>query len=94
MLLFKDSGEERIRTQALSDAFHMVRVASVLMHPIAPKGTEMIREYLNLGREIWSWDRIFEPVYAFMENPAEHRLKLLEPHVDFFPKHPSQVRMR
>lgn len=80
-----------VRRQALIDAFHMVRVATVLMHPVAPEGTEMIREYLRLGEEFWSWDRIFEPLYAFMQSPAEHRLKFLEPRVDFFKKHPSQV---
>jgi len=80
-----------LRQQALIDAFHMLRVAAVLMHPIAPEGTEMIREYLNVGEEFWSWDRVFDPLYAFMKNPAEHKLKVLEPRVDFFKKHPSQV---
>ncbi len=69
----------------------MVRAAAVLMHPIAPAGTEMIREYLQVGPEFWSWGRVFEPIYAFMSDPAGHRLKTLEPRVDFFPKHPSQV---
>ncbi|MBN1413095.1 MAG: class I tRNA ligase family protein [Spirochaetales bacterium] len=77
--------------QTLVDTFHMVRVAAVLMHPIAPTGTEMIREYLNLGEEFWDWDRIFDPLYSFMENPEQHELKFLEPRVDFFEKHPSQV---
>ncbi|MFZ2958884.1 MAG: class I tRNA ligase family protein [Candidatus Ozemobacteraceae bacterium] len=77
--------------QSLIDAFHMVRVATVLMHPIAPFGTEMIREYLNVGPEFWSWERIFEPVTAFFGDQATHQLKFLEPRVDFFPKHPSQV---
>jgi methionyl-tRNA synthetase len=70
----------------------MVRVAAVLMHPIAPAGTEMIREYLQVGEEFWDWGRVFDTVYAFMADPAAHPLKTLEPRVDFFPKHPSQVR--
>jgi methionyl-tRNA synthetase len=85
----KDDGEMRL--QVLADSFHMIRTAAVLMHPIAPQGTEMILEYLGLGEEFWSWDRIFDPVYSFMDNPAEHRLKFLEPRVDFFKKHPSQL---
>jgi len=87
----KQSDDNNIRRQTLIDAFHMVRVACVLLHPVAPKGTDMVREYLNIGEEFWSWDRIFEPIYTFMKNPSEHYLKHLEPRVDFFEKHPRQV---
>jgi methionyl-tRNA synthetase len=88
----EESGDSAQITQILTDAFHMVRTAAVLMHPIAPEGTEMIREYLKLDDTFWSWEKIFEPVYAFIKDPAEHRLKLLEPRVDFFKKHPSQLK--
>lgn len=87
----EESNDDGIRIQVLIDAFHMVRIAAVLMHPIAPLGTEMVRDYLNLGQEFWDWKRIFEPVYAFMNNPNDHKLKFLEPRVDFFEKHPSQI---
>lgn len=82
--------DDTLRRQALVDAFHMVRVAAVLMHPIAPAGTEMIREYLRVGEDFWSWERIFDSVYAFMDDPETHALKTLEPRIDFFPMHPSQ----
>ena len=88
---FYDDCHPAVRRQVLIDAFHMVRVAAVLLHPIAPQGTERIREYLRLGAEFWRWERIFEPLYTFMESPAEHRLEFLEPRVDFFEKHPAQV---
>lgn len=83
--------DDSLRLQILADNFHMVRTATVLMHPIAPEGTEMILEYLRLGEDFWSWDRIFQPVYAFMNDPGSHKLKFLEPRVDFFKKHPSQL---
>jgi len=50
---------------------------------IAPEGTEMICEYLNLGEDFWNWNRIFDTVYDFIDNPCEHNLKFLEPRVDF-----------
>ncbi len=81
-----------VRKQVLVDCFHMIRTAAVLMHPIAPVGTEMIREYLNVGEKFWSWDYIFEPIYYFMDNPETHELKFLEPRVDFFKKHESQIK--
>ncbi len=85
------SADDPVLRQTLIDAFHMVRTATVLMHPITPFGTEMIREYLGVGPEFWSWDRIFDPLPAFFADPASHTFKFLEPRVDFFPKHPSQV---
>jgi methionyl-tRNA synthetase len=87
----EDAGDAVLREQLLVDAFHMVRTATVLVHPIAPEGAEMIREYLNLGEEFWNWDRIFDTVYDFMADPKTHELKFLEPRVDFFKKHPSQL---
>ncbi|NLL34825.1 MAG: methionine--tRNA ligase, partial [Clostridiales bacterium] len=80
-----------LRAQIIIDTFHMVRTAAVLMHPVAPKGTEMILDYLNLSEDFWNWDRIFDSIYDFMENPSEHNLKFLEPRVDFFAKHESQL---
>lgn len=79
-----------LRNRALANMFHMLRTATSLMHPIAPGGTEMIYEYLNLEKPIWSWDSIFETIYYFMEDPHSHTLKYLPPKTDFFKKHPSQ----
>lgn len=87
----EDNNDSELRFQVLVDTFHMVRTAAVLMHPIAPEGTEMILEYLNLDEAFWNWEDIFKPIYAFMKNPQEHILKFLEPRVDFFKKHPSQL---
>lgn len=89
---FADDCDEGVRKQALIDSFHMVKTASTLMHPIAPEGTECIRDYLNVGEDLWSWERIFEPLTALMADPATHRLKELPPRTDFFRKHPYQVR--
>lgn len=86
------SNDSDFHMQVLIDTFHMVKTATVLMHPIAPEGTEMIVEYLNLDKYFWNWDSIFEPIYSYMDNPQEHMLKLLEPRVDFFIKHPSQIK--
>jgi methionyl-tRNA synthetase len=69
----------------------MVRTAAVMVHPIAPKGTEMIREYLNLKDTFWNWEYVFQAIYDFMEDPSNHKLKFLEPRVDFFEKHMSQI---
>lgn len=74
----------------LVNVFHMVRTAILLLHPVAPIGTEMVKEYLNVSDDFFSWDKAFEPLYSFMEKADSHQLKFLEPRVDFFEKHPSQ----
>lgn len=88
---YNDDCDPDVRRQALIDGFQMVRIAAVLMHPIAPIGTEMIREYLGVGEEFWDWKRIFDPLSSLFTDPITHRLKFLEPRVDFFEKLASQV---
>lgn len=78
------SDDNELRMKVLRNAFHMVRVAAVLMHPVAPKGCEMLREYLGFGKDFWTWDRIFDTLNDFCGG-EEHELKFLEPRVDFFP---------
>ncbi len=80
-----------IDPQALTDLFHYVRIAAVLVHPIAPRGTELIREYFGVGEEFWSWNRIFDPLDAFVGDFATHEFKALPPHFDFFEKHAAQI---
>lgn len=80
----KEDDNEK-RRQTLIDVFHMVKVATVLMHPVAPMGCEMLREYLNVGDELWSWDNIFCTFGEMFKESKEHEIKFLEPRVDFFP---------
>jgi len=74
--------------QALANLFYMIRIASVLLHPMAPFGTEKLREYLDVDERIWSWDTILEPLTFF--TGSDHKLKFLPPRTDFFTRHESQ----
>jgi len=89
------SNNDELRFKTMIDTLHMLRAAAVLMHPIAPTGTEMILEYFNLNPDMaarfWSWDRIFDTVYDFIIDKENHRFKILEPQTDFFKKHLSQL---
>ncbi len=75
-------------SQALANLFHMIRTAGVLLHPMAPIGTEKLREYLQVDERIWSWETIFEPLTYF--TGENHKLKFLPPRTDFFTRHESQ----
>lgn len=83
--------DDTLRRQVLIDSFYAVRVAAALVHPIAPTGADMVREYLGVDERIWDWETIFEPLDFFITNIYEHQLKFLEPKVDFFKKHESQL---
>ena len=82
---------DELRRQVLIDSLYGVRVAMALLHPIAPSGCEKVREYLNVDERVFDWNYIFEPLTAFMDDPATHEFKFLEPRVDFFEKHESQL---
>lgn len=76
----------------LVDTFHIVRVCVTLFHPITPVGCEMIRDYLCVDERIWSWEYIFEPLDYFIKD--NHCFKFLEPRIDFFEKHPTQINSK
>ncbi len=82
------AGDELMR-QALIDAFHELRVATVLMHGIVPEGCETICEHFAIAPEVFfSWDHIFktndELVEMLGEKPGAHRVLALPPRFDFF----------
>ncbi len=76
------------KKQVLANLFHIIRTTAVLLHPLAPFGTEKLREYLQVDERIWSWETIFEPLTYF--TGENHRLKFLPPRTDFFTRHESQ----
>ncbi len=81
-------------TAVLRNAFYLLRVATVLMHPVAPCGTQKICDYLGFCDDFWSWDFIFESNEYFCDDAEKeacrHAIKTLPPRTDFFEKHPSQ----
>lgn len=87
----ENNNDDDLRRQVLIDSFYAVRIIATLVHPIAPTGAEMVREYLGVDERIWDWETIFEPLDYFIPDIKEHKLKFLEPRVDFFKKHESQL---
>ena len=85
------TGDMEFRKQLISDCFYACKIMAILVHPIAPEGCEMFREYLNVGEELWDWNHIFEPISFYVGDIKKHKLKYLEPKVDFFKKHDCQL---
>lgn len=80
------NNDEALRRQTLIDCFYACKVIAILVHPIAPSGCEMFREYLNIDENLWNWEHIFEPIEFYTGDLDKHELKYLEPRVDFFEK--------
>lgn len=78
-----------LRREYLINTFHMIKTAAVLLHPLAPRGTQMVLEYLGFDESFWSWDNIFLTMHELC-GAETRKLKFLEPKVDFFKRHPSQ----
>lgn len=81
---------EKQYNQILVNTIQKIRTATVLMHPIAPNGTELLKDYLNVNDKYFDWKYIFEPFKFFAEGEV-YRLKEIPPRFDFFAKHPSQL---
>lgn len=82
--------DDALRKQVLIDCFYAVKTLAILLHPIAPSGCEMFREYLNVDESLWDWEYIFAPLSHYVDDLSTHELKFLEPRVDFFEKLESQ----
>ena len=80
-----------LKAQVLTDAFYGIRVATALLHPIAPSGCERVREYLNVDEKIYDWNHIFETLTDLFDDKENHSFKFLEPRVDFFKMHEKQL---
>ena len=78
--------DDELKIQVVADCLYACKVIAILIHPIAPEGCEMFKEYLNIDDEIWNWDNIFEPINFYFKDGENHNFKFLEPKIDFFKK--------
>ncbi len=84
-----ENDEENYK-QTIVNTMQKIRTAAVLMHPIAPGGIELLKDYLNVNENYFNWNYIFDSFQTFaIEKP--YRLKEIPPKFDFFAKHPSQL---
>lgn len=82
--------DNEMRRKWIINIFHAIKTSIILLHPLAPKGTELVREYLQVDENIWNWDTIFDSFSVLLNNAETHEIKFLEPRVDFFTRHESQ----
>ncbi len=90
-----DPGALEQRRQVLLDSFYLLRVCTLMMHPIVPQGCEVICDYLDFEpAEFFSWSYDFNGMEELCHggeiDEARHKVCELPPRFDFFRKHESQ----
>lgn len=93
----EDGVSAEMRSQLLADCFYLLRICTLLMHPIAPKGCETICSYMDFSEEeFFSWNYDFddnrELCSAVEIDDGRHTVRQLPSRFDFFPKHPSRFK--
>lgn len=92
-----ENGNEEKRRQVLIDCFFLLRICTLLMHPIVPAGTEKICDYLCFDCEdFFSWNYDFDNMMELCSggdiHEGRHLVRELPPRTDFFERHPSQYK--
>ena len=93
----EEQGSIEARRAVLVDSFFLLRVCTLLMHPVVPEGCEKICEYLRFApADFFTWDAPFtgmgELCTAEERARGEHPVAELPPRTDFFEAHPSQFK--
>ena len=83
----EDREKEKI---TIVNTLHYIKVAMVMLHSVAPSGTENLAKMLGVSNDIFNWNTINAPIYDFFEDKQNHKPEFIEAKFDFFKKHPSQ----
>lgn len=83
-------GGEALRTQLLTDCFYGIKTALLLLHPIAPTGCDLVKEYVGFSDKVYNWEYAFAEMKDVLEN-SDATTKFLPPRFDFFVRHESQL---
>ncbi len=89
-----DSGKRR---QVLLDSYYLLRICTLMMHPIVPRGCETICDYMDFdAQEFFTWNFDFDSNDELCDaseiDLGRHEVRALPPQFDFFKKHPSQYK--
>ena len=89
-----DANDIEKEKRCIINTLHYAKVAMVMLHSVAPTGTENVASYLNLDDSVFVWDRANEPIYKWVGDKENYKPKFIEPKFDFFKKHPSQFEVQ
>lgn len=77
------AGDTERHKQAMINVLYMIRIANLLLHPIAPTGSELVAKYLGVNKDFFSWDGLEKSICDFNESK---KITAIEARFDFFKK--------
>ena len=90
---YNDAVTVEAKQKLVANTLQYIATANILLHPMSPKGTEKVAEYLGLDEtKAFSWEYIFEDAINLLKNKTNPKLTFLKEKEDFFKKHPSQLQ--
>lgn len=87
------SGDLQAEKNCIVNTLHYVKVAMVMLHSVAPAGTENVAKYLGVDESVFDYNRVNETIYNWFEDKENHKPLEIEARFDFFKKHPSQLEI-
>ena len=76
----------------IANTLQMAVVADILLHPIVPKGSENVADYIGLDKNMcFDWNNIFEDFYNLLDKSKNNKLKFLKEKEDFFKRSEYQL---
>ena len=84
------SEDKESEKKCIINTLHYAKVAMVMLHSVAPRGTENLAKLLKVDSSIFDYNRVNETIYNWFENKENHIPEFIEAKFDFFKKHPSQ----
>ena len=77
------AGDTERHKQAMINVLYMIRIANLLLHPIAPTGSELVAKYFGVNKDFFSWDGLEKSICDFNESK---KVTAIEARFDFFKK--------
>lgn len=91
--LSENNAEKHLRAQHLCDCIYLTWISALMMHPIAPRGCELICEMMRCNKDgFFSWNKDFISLKEIFGECDFFEVEELPARFDFFPKHPSQFK--
>ena len=80
------------KANLIANTLQMAVVADILLHPIVPKSSENVADYIGLDKNIcYDWNNIFEDFYKLLDKSRENKLTFLKEKEDFFKRSDYQL---
>lgn len=88
---YNEAKTKEDKQRLIANTLQYVVTANILLHPMAPDGTEKVAQYLGLDLvKAFSWDYVFDEYKNLLINQTNPKFTFLKEREDFFKKLESQ----